>query len=59
MIIKDLLILLILCIWMFEDPFSVLTFDSHRFFLIIVNDASWVTWVFLLKANSDVKAVGS
>ncbi|XP_075633928.1 uncharacterized protein LOC142606467 [Castanea sativa] len=33
-------------------PFSVLTFDGHKYFLIVVDDASRATWVFLLKAKS-------
>ena len=38
-------------------PFSVLIFDGHRFFLTVVDDASRATWVFLLKAKSDVRAI--
>ena len=37
--------------------FSVLIFDGHRFFLTVVDDASRATWVFLLKAKSDVRAI--
>ena len=40
-----------------QGPFSVLTYDGHRFFLTIVDDASRATWVFLLKAKSDVRTI--
>ena len=36
-------------------PFSVLTSNGHKYFLTIVDDASRTTWVFLLKAKSEVR----
>ena len=38
-------------------PIFVLTFDGHKYFLTIVDDASRVTWVFLLKAKSEVRSL--
>ena len=37
--------------------FSILTFDGHKNFLTIVDDASKATWVFLLTAKSEVRPV--
>ena len=36
-------------------PYSVCTYDGFRFFLTIVDDATRSTWVYLMKAKSDVK----
>ena len=36
-------------------PYFVCTYDGFRFFLTIVNDAIRSTWVYLMKAKSDVK----
>ena len=36
-------------------PFSIPTTARHRFFLTIVDDASRATWVFLMKAKSEVR----
>ena len=36
-------------------PYSVCTHDGFRFFLTIVDDATRSTWVYLMKAKSDVK----
>ena len=36
-------------------PYSVSTYDGFKFFLTIVDDASRSTWVYLMKAKSDVK----
>ena len=36
-------------------PYFVCTYDGFRFFLTIVNDATKSTWVYLMKAKSDVK----
>ena len=38
-------------------PFSVLTSNGHKYFLTIVDDASRATWVFLLKAKSEVRTL--
>ena len=37
------------------DPLSILKSDGHKYFLTIVDDASRATWVFLLKAKSEVR----
>ena len=36
-------------------PYSVCTHDDFKFFLTIVDDATRSTWVYLMKAKSDVK----
>ena len=38
-------------------PFSVPTSDGHRYFLTLVDDATRATWLFLMKAKSEVKAL--
>ena len=38
-------------------PFSVLTSNGDKYFLTIVDDASRATWVFLLKAKSEVRTL--
>ena len=38
-------------------PFSVLTSNGYKYFLTIVDDASRATWIFLLKAKSDVRTL--
>ena len=38
-------------------PFSVPTHDGYKYFLTIVDDCSRATWVYLLKAKSDVLTV--
>ena len=35
--------------------YSVCTYDGFRFFLTIIDDATRSTWVYLMKAKSDVK----
>ena len=35
-------------------PYKKPTFDGNRFFLIVVDDYSRMTWLFLLKNKSDV-----
>ena len=35
-------------------PYKQCTYNSHRFFLTIVEDSSRMTWVFLLRYKSDV-----
>ena len=40
---------------MFRGPFSIPTTAGHRYFLTIVDDASRATWVFLMKAKSEVR----
>ena len=36
-------------------PYSICTHDGFKFFLTIVDDATWSTWVCLTKAKLDVK----
>ena len=36
-------------------PYSICTYDGFRFFLTIVDDATRSTWVYLMKAKSNVK----
>ena len=36
-------------------PYSICTHDGFKFFLTIVDDATRSTWVYLMKAKSDVK----
>ena len=36
-------------------PFSIPTTARHRYFLTIVDDALRATWVFLMKAKSEVR----
>ena len=36
-------------------PYFVCTHDGFKFFLTIVDDATRSTWVYLMKAKSDVK----
>ena len=38
-------------------PFSVPTLAGHRYFLTLVDDATRTTWLFLMKAKSEVKAL--
>ena len=38
-------------------PFSILTSNGYKYFLTIVDDASRATWIFLLKAKSDVRTL--
>ena len=39
----------------FWGPYSICTHDGFKFFLTIVDDATRSTWVYLMKAKSDVK----
>ena len=38
-------------------PFFVPTSDGHRYFLTLVDDATGATWLFLMKAKFEVKAL--
>ena len=38
-------------------PFSVPTSDGHRYFLTLVDDATRATWLFLMNAKFEVKAL--
>ena len=38
-------------------PFFVPTSDGHRYSLTLVDDAIWATWLFLMKAKFEVKAL--
>ena len=38
-------------------PFSIPTSNVHRYFLTLVDDATRATWLFLMKAKSEVKAL--
>ena len=38
-------------------PFSIITHEGYKYFLTIVDDHSRATWIYLLKAKSDVLTV--
>lgn len=38
-------------------PFSTPTIEGHKYFLIIIDDCTWATWVFFLKSKSKVKTL--
>ena len=39
------------------DPYSIPSFEGHRFFLTVVDDFSRFTWIYLLKTKAEVKTV--
>jgi len=38
-------------------PYSIPSFEGHRFFLTVVDDFSRFTWIYLLKTKAEVKTV--
>ena len=39
------------------DPFATCTIEGYKYFLTIIDDFSWCTWVYLLKLKSDYQFV--